>query len=127
RSDLGVARDRQQPDGEDAEQGDDDRDDRREHRAPDEEVADLLAALRRRRGSSRVHCRAPGPPGAADPAEADSVADAVSTAVTGRTRLPGAAFWAPSTTTRSPVASPFSMIQRLPLQGPGCTSRAVTV
>src|SRR5581483_7394728 len=46
---------------------------------------------------------------------------------TGFTTRPGATFCTPSTTTRSPALSPSSMIQRLPLHGPGFTSRAVTV
>ena len=45
------------------------------------------------------------------------------TAATGFTGRPGAAFWTPSTTTRSPAARPCSMIQASPLQGPVCTSR----
>ena len=40
---------------------------------------------------------------------------------------PGNTFCVPSTITRSPGFSPRSMIHRLPLQGPGWTSRIATV
>src|SRR5439155_8830424 len=105
---------RQQPDCEHAEEGDDDADDDREDGPPDEEIAGLFTR-------AAVHLVAPN--------FAVSSGDAVtlSGSGTGRTGRPGAAFWVPSTTTRSPAFRPLSMIQRWPLQGPGWTSRAATV
>ena len=50
RRDLGVARDRQQPDGEHAQEGDDQADDDGENRPPDEEVVDLVV------GPAGGHC-----------------------------------------------------------------------
>ena len=44
RRDLRIARDRQQPDREHTEQGDDDADDDREDRPPDEEIVDVVVA-----------------------------------------------------------------------------------
>src|SRR5262249_21310276 len=88
----------------------------RDHAAQDgpanEEVLDLLVG----RFSVHLPLRAAGAGAAAE-----------SPSATGRTGRPGPIFCTPSTTTRSPGFSPLSMIQRLPLQGPGLMSRACTV
>ena len=113
RGDLRVARDRQQPDGEHAQQRDDDADDDGQDRAADEEVADFAIRPAGRGPCGTAHFV---PPTFAVSSGAAATLSASGTGCTGR---PAATFCTPSTTTRSPGFRPLSMIQRLPLHWPG--------
>src|SRR5205823_3327246 len=115
----GKPGEREQP-----EQHDHDRDDGRENRTPDEQVADLgrvaHGRLLMRRGA------AGGAINALSWAPAAALLGAGRYA-TGRAGCPGATFCTPSTTTRSPTWSPCSMSHDPPSQDEATTLRAATL
>src|SRR2546422_357532 len=98
---------RERAEREQPQQHDDDRDDAREDRAPDEDVANLRRVAH---GVLRA-----------------ALLSAAGWYATARTGDPGATCWTPSTTTRSPAASPCAISHDPPSHAVAITSRVATL
>src|SRR5205823_11327150 len=115
---------RERTEGERPEQHDRDRDDSREDRPPDEEIADLG------RGAHGPTLILGGADGAAITALSPAAAALVSAAgryATAVARCPGATFWTPSTTTPSPALRPCTTSHAPPSHDVASPSRAATM